>query len=392
MKKENGITLIALVVTIIVLLIMAGVTISFLVGENGILGNAEKAAEETKEAKDKERIEMADSALKIDAYNDSNGDNSSIDWTKYYNEDKFNEYLDGKGTASNFVNNSDGTISFEYETDDGEKIKYEVDNKGNLMVNILANKISALNYGDKVAYEANDISDWRIFYKDGENVFIIASDYLPNELINTEKTSLTRSNTYNVSWQVKPEFQISNKLELFKATGYTLNSNYTNSKYTSTLLNIDNWTDFVDSSVASCAIGSPTIEMWLSSWNEKYSDTLSFGTAKNGYKLGYNKNGELSTKINMNAKEGYKVDEADNMYYPHKGAVSNCYGYWLASPVYSTYESNGQIKENFNSMMNVECSGEVGYANGYIEYCLRPVVCLKNTITGKKVNDVWVLE
>ena len=51
MKKENGITLIALVVTIIVLLIMAGVTISFLVGENGILGNAEKAAEETKKLK-----------------------------------------------------------------------------------------------------------------------------------------------------------------------------------------------------------------------------------------------------------------------------------------------------------------------------------------------------
>ena len=36
-EKENGITLIALIVTIIILLILAGVTIATLTGENGIL-------------------------------------------------------------------------------------------------------------------------------------------------------------------------------------------------------------------------------------------------------------------------------------------------------------------------------------------------------------------
>ena len=36
-KKNNGITLIALVITIIVLLILAGVSISMLTGQNGIL-------------------------------------------------------------------------------------------------------------------------------------------------------------------------------------------------------------------------------------------------------------------------------------------------------------------------------------------------------------------
>ncbi len=40
MKKENGITLIALVITIIVLLILAGVTIAMLSGENGLLTRA----------------------------------------------------------------------------------------------------------------------------------------------------------------------------------------------------------------------------------------------------------------------------------------------------------------------------------------------------------------
>jgi len=40
MKKNKGITLIALVLTIIVLLILAGVTIATLTGDNGILSQA----------------------------------------------------------------------------------------------------------------------------------------------------------------------------------------------------------------------------------------------------------------------------------------------------------------------------------------------------------------
>lgn len=37
MRKQNGITLIALVITIIILLILAGISIATLTGENGIL-------------------------------------------------------------------------------------------------------------------------------------------------------------------------------------------------------------------------------------------------------------------------------------------------------------------------------------------------------------------
>lgn len=42
-KKQNGITLVALAITIIVLLILAGVAITTLVGEDSIIGNANKA-------------------------------------------------------------------------------------------------------------------------------------------------------------------------------------------------------------------------------------------------------------------------------------------------------------------------------------------------------------
>ena len=46
-KKQKGITLIALIVTIIVLLILAGVSIAMLTGQNGILTQAQKAKSET---------------------------------------------------------------------------------------------------------------------------------------------------------------------------------------------------------------------------------------------------------------------------------------------------------------------------------------------------------
>ena len=46
-KKTGGITLVALVVTIVVLLILAGVTITMLFGENGIIKKAQEAKEET---------------------------------------------------------------------------------------------------------------------------------------------------------------------------------------------------------------------------------------------------------------------------------------------------------------------------------------------------------
>ena len=56
--KNKGITLIALVITIIVLLILAGVSIATLTGDNGILTQAQNAKTETEKAKAKEQIEL----------------------------------------------------------------------------------------------------------------------------------------------------------------------------------------------------------------------------------------------------------------------------------------------------------------------------------------------
>ena len=57
-KKTQGITLIALVVTIVVLLILASVTISTIFSDNGIIKKAQEAANKTKEAVEQEQAEL----------------------------------------------------------------------------------------------------------------------------------------------------------------------------------------------------------------------------------------------------------------------------------------------------------------------------------------------
>lgn len=63
MKNQKGITLIALVITIIVLLILAGVSIAMLTGDNGILTKASTAGDDTREAEMKEAVSLAVSTL-----------------------------------------------------------------------------------------------------------------------------------------------------------------------------------------------------------------------------------------------------------------------------------------------------------------------------------------
>lgn len=59
MKNENkGITLLALVITIIILIILAGISLSLTIGENGIIGKAKQAKENTIQASKEEEEEL----------------------------------------------------------------------------------------------------------------------------------------------------------------------------------------------------------------------------------------------------------------------------------------------------------------------------------------------
>ena len=79
---KKGITLISLVVTIIVLLILSGVTIATLTGDNGLLNRTSEAKEKTQIASEDElrKLTMLEATTNIESqpYTDKNGDTATI--------------------------------------------------------------------------------------------------------------------------------------------------------------------------------------------------------------------------------------------------------------------------------------------------------------------------
>ena len=87
-KKESGITIIALIVTIVVLLILAGVSISLIINRNGIISKAEGAKQKTEIANEKEKINL--SALAAQANNEDaviRRNDFDKELKKFFNED-----------------------------------------------------------------------------------------------------------------------------------------------------------------------------------------------------------------------------------------------------------------------------------------------------------------
>ena len=84
LRNQKGITLVALVITIIVLLILAGVTISMVLGQNGILNQANQAKAENQKANVEEQVQMAVFAetsqfLQNNVVDQANSSNSGAD-------------------------------------------------------------------------------------------------------------------------------------------------------------------------------------------------------------------------------------------------------------------------------------------------------------------------
>ena len=117
-KNERGITLIALVVTIVVLIILAGISISMLTGENGIITRAQESKIQTEIGKEKEYITLSVSAIRGDKI--AKGDTSEITNGELQNE--INNYTNEATVTGS------GTLIVTYES--GRS--YEVEQDGSI--------------------------------------------------------------------------------------------------------------------------------------------------------------------------------------------------------------------------------------------------------------------
>ena len=116
---EKGITLIALVITIIVLLILAGVSIATLTGQNGILTRAQDARTETEEAEEREAIQLAYAGAVAEKR--GTGDVTADDLKREFGTN---------GTNATAVDNGDGTITVTFGAPSNRV--YTIDVDGNI--------------------------------------------------------------------------------------------------------------------------------------------------------------------------------------------------------------------------------------------------------------------
>ena len=138
LKERKGITLIALVITIIVLLILAGVSIAMLTGDNGILTQANNAKKETEVKGLKEEVNLMMQKRKID---ESTGQKVALkeDLEKEISGNKVIEEIEGIAEAYYVTKDNqtvtvyeDGTVAEGKAIWDGvSKSKPTVDSEGN---------------------------------------------------------------------------------------------------------------------------------------------------------------------------------------------------------------------------------------------------------------------
>lgn len=355
-KTVKGITLIALVITIIVLLILAGVTIATLTGENGILSKATEAKTENIVGEEEEQVKLAYSAALTQRINED-----------VLAEDVQNELENMVGENETECKDNDGSIEVKF-LDTGNR--YVIDNEGKvinqgpLTYTDLASQIEVDNYGDFIDYgiDLNDdgdtTNDWKIFYAENGNTFIIAADYLLYDKVpeGAETRQTSAGYEYSVRW-LEPSNNGSTDIsssvaDKFKFTwldtGRT--SNERNIKVAATLLNTFIWSTFAGEIEGAEAIGTPTLEMFIASWNQKYSDSKLYYTVteEENYLVGNIEN-PTTSNVSMNENEGCN----DTLYYPHQESYQNCWGYWLVAPWRTDY------------LMDVEYGGWVGASTGY---------------------------
>ncbi len=343
LKETKGITLVALVITIIVLLILAGVTLSMVLDpNNGLIAKAKEAANATEYAKNNEVNGINSLASEVDKYT--------------------------------------GSTSGQTGTD-----PVEVKNNATTYYGALVE-----NYGVKYDNTAGATNGWRIFYADGEDVpanerhiYLIADDYIHYDYAPQSANYTIYKNTdYKLSMNdVYQDYTGSASIDttlgnkwLSKYWNYDSNasSKNINIRAVAYILDTSIWNTTYKTAYADYAVGGPTLEMFCKSYKDTHSDKYVECNVDNatGYKVKWNTDPDTSYNTYIS---GCTQDDFNSIYI--KSSTSKAAVMWLASPsddvtdgVMGAY-CNGRVNGGFSS------SGSHGF---------RPLVSLQSNIQLEK--------
>ena len=144
MRNQKGITLIALVITIIVLLILAGVSIAMLAGDNGLLTRSRQAQTTTIQKSNEEIVKLAV-------------------------QDLLTEYHAGGAIATNITNTNDTPNTLEINKEELKAAIYRTTSDANL-TDITD---TTLNIAEDDLEE--EVSVLKVDFAEGEDIYVLPS-------------------------------------------------------------------------------------------------------------------------------------------------------------------------------------------------------------------------
>ena len=364
LENEKGITLIALVITIIILIIITAI-LTIATYQTGIIQRTEQGREAyTKSVEDENRKINEMENMLIAKIQEAEEPTSPQDGL----EEKFKD-----NTKVPYVINYPVDIDGDTKTEDYWQVFYIKDYKG-----------------EDNAQGANQPDE-------GRRVFLIAPDYVkisddPKSAIrkSMKKTHLVQSSAENkkdyvLSWanfeeavcnlilpDQKGEANIFPKLFEESEYGIWNHQDLPGSISAANMLCTKYWSDFVDDTYADYAIGGPTYQMWINSWNMRHPDKKAYCETN---ELGY-----LQGLVGQNTNSTILAQETDQLYFPHEFDDDSCKGYWGASPC--------GLYGGWNLMMVNHQLGLSDHFGGDDYFGVRPIVCLKANVKLTKVENI----
>ena len=430
-KSTKGITLIALVVTIIVLLILAGVSIAMLTGNNGILTQGKRAKEETTVGHEKEAAQMAYAGAKAKKLGEEvtaedvneqltiNGENATatqgtnkiiVTFTsgKVYTIDQSGKITQKtpakKGTLAYMYEKAEGCTKTDGTCTDAEHLhigdyvnlanpeegKIDISATDSGMDNAGLEGITAQTFEISKTNNKNQLN-WRVLgeNENGEIELIAGSPMKSNNTLGGEENPYLY--LYGAKAYENGETILDNICELYKTkdkTGYISSARSVNQKDIDKVVGL-NSIDEINNVNLATPIGKEynfpdhyTPSSWLK--------TLVSGKSEGYYYTVNSKVGEGAPSVTVNDRIFKMLFENTDYTSPTKGGRR----YWLASRSVLSHSVNANFclgtASTFDGVSRAG-SYDMFISVGHEEYdgfAVRPVVSLKSSVTSTQVQKI----
>ena len=300
-NKNSGITLISLVVTIIVLLILAGISISMLSGDNGLLKRAGDARDDTVIGQEKEQVELAyisaavkklgDNVDKDDLQDEldlSVGENKTIVTGSGTLKVKFED------TKNEYVVSQNGTVAKYKEPDpitlEEAKLNEKKFEDKTILLDIYKNKV-VVPKGFKVAQDSGES------VKEG----VVIEDTIGNQYVWIPVSNINHDGSNKIKISNTEEIEITLGRYLFDSTGnlsstsgeYQYGLDYENTVVLDGVY--QELSEYHETSELSATTRNNTTAKNLKDFIESVRDNNGYYVAR--YEASYRENGKAGSKI-----------------------------------------------------------------------------------------------